>query len=99
MNDPLNPSNLNDSLKSEVVGRPTLPGNGEIKYFMIGFVIGYLTASFYLLSFTLGVGLTFAMVRTDMYSDISVYYNAAIELGKKCLRKTAMVNSPAPPPP
>jgi hypothetical protein len=101
MNDLLNlnePPKMNEPLKSEAVGRPALPGNSEIKYGLIGFVIGYLTASFYLLSFTLGVGLTFAMVRTDMYSDLAVYYNMVLQLGRKCLRKNEAVNSSLPPP-
>ena len=57
--------------------------SNTVKFFIMGFIIGYVTASFYLLSFSLGVGLTTAFLRTDVYPDLTVYYNRVTQVVKK----------------
>ena len=68
---------------------------GELKLVLLGFVMGYLTASFYLLSFTMGAGATFALINTDVYTDIYFYYNTLVHLGKKCLKMTSEKSIPS----
>lgn len=57
--------------------------NNTVNFLILGFIIGYVTASFYLLSFSLGVGLTTAFFRTDVYPDLTVYYNRVTQVVKK----------------
>jgi hypothetical protein len=57
----------------------------DVKLFTSVFLIGYLTASFNILSFTLGAGLMYTLMRTDLYGKFNVYCVHTFPMFKKII--------------